>query len=75
MQLSVQGCKLITNSRNETFKSLYKDEIANAQDIKEAIRVLSSAYPIEDKIQSACFFALLGKRIEANNFTKKRKRI
>lgn len=54
------------------YTSIYKDEIASPSEIKNAVAMLSAAFPMDNKEEQARFYALLTSRIAANNFTSKR---
>ena len=73
---STQLCKpvstLIIRSEDKTYRSLYRDEVADESDVRNAIMTLSAAFPLEDKEERARFFALLASRMKANGFTKQR---
>lgn len=63
---------MLIRSEDKTYRSLYRDELADEADIRNAVMTLSSAFPLEDKEERARFFALLCSRMKANGFTKQR---
>ena len=72
MPLCKPASAMLIRSEDKTYRSLYRDELADEADIRNAVMTLSSAFPLEDKEERARFFALLCNRMKANGFTKQR---